>query len=133
MHDNSLFLATYKQADVDYDGEDWVYPGLSNYRADTMSGLGELYGLKCFELPVPTGTGQTWLMFTKTEQAEHIGSFVARMSDPEEMLLVATTWQARYENLRRHHLVKWSSGVTSIISSIAKVVRAGPSRAWKRF
>lgn len=132
MHRNSLFLATYKKADVDYQGEDWVYPGTSHYRADTVSELGRPYGLRCLELPVPTGTGQTWLLFVRAEGEQDVRDLVARVTHPDEMILVAATWQERYENLRRLVSARSARGVKPHIASVAKRAAAVLRRFWER-
>ncbi len=65
MHRDSQLLATYVPGEVNYQGEDWVYPACCTYTEATMTGLGKDHGLICTPLQWNHPSGQLWLRFRK--------------------------------------------------------------------
>ena len=50
LNNNGILLATYFRDVNDYEGNEWVYPGYTTFRNQTMKNLVEKYGLKFIEL-----------------------------------------------------------------------------------
>ena len=61
------FVATYVKGDTDYDGGEWVYPGVVRYRAETISAMAEECGLQVEELDRAHPNQQTWMILRLTD------------------------------------------------------------------
>ena len=66
-----IFAATYFEGDVDYAGDDWVYPGCVTYRFESMAAFAREQGLRCDRLDWPHPNGQQWLAFTRPLAEPH--------------------------------------------------------------
>lgn len=66
MHADSVFAATFFAGDSNYEGEEWVYPGIITYRPEYMVKLAEEYGFKCHIIDWPHRL-QTWMLLIKPE------------------------------------------------------------------
>jgi SAM-dependent methyltransferase len=62
----SKFFATFVPGDVDYDGDEWVYPGIVHFRTKTMRSIAAEHGfsMQLLEWPHPA---QQWALFTPEE------------------------------------------------------------------
>jgi SAM-dependent methyltransferase len=62
---DGIFAATYFVGDADYTGEEWVYPGRSEYRPEFMHEAAIESNLNCVHLDWPHPHGQTWIVFAR--------------------------------------------------------------------
>jgi len=62
MKKSSLFVATFFEGTVNYEGLDWVYPGLVTYTFRHMQQLVCRSGLRCGKIHFPHPAGQTWVL-----------------------------------------------------------------------
>jgi hypothetical protein len=62
----SMFFATFIPGDTDYDGDEWVYPGIVHFRTKTMRSIAADHGftMQLLEWPHPA---QQWALFTPEE------------------------------------------------------------------
>jgi cyclopropane fatty-acyl-phospholipid synthase-like methyltransferase len=62
----SKFFATFIPGDADYDGDEWVYPGIVRFRPETMRSIAAEHGftMRMLEWPHPS---QHWALFRPTE------------------------------------------------------------------
>ncbi len=65
----SKFFATYVPGDSDYEGSDWVYPGIVHFRTSTMRSIAAEHGftMKVLEWPHPS---QQWALFRPVEAGD---------------------------------------------------------------
>lgn len=70
MHENSVFLATYLESTKDHDGDDWVYPWVTQFRRDTIAQIVTDAGLVCHHLDLPHPFDQKW--FAAVDPASEI-------------------------------------------------------------
>jgi SAM-dependent methyltransferase len=64
MRDTGALFATFLRGNVDYAGEDWVYPGCVKYRIETMRQLACKHGFS-FELLKWYHPLQSWALFSR--------------------------------------------------------------------
>jgi SAM-dependent methyltransferase len=66
VHPESKFFATFVPGDVDYDGDEWVYPGIVHFRVKTMREVAAEHGftMQLLEWPHPA---QQWALFRPVE------------------------------------------------------------------
>jgi hypothetical protein len=65
MTDSSIFAATIDEStEKNYEGDEWVYPGITEYTRDCISDLVEVAQLKCQFMNTPHPWGQTWCIIT---------------------------------------------------------------------
>jgi hypothetical protein len=66
VNEDSQFFATFIRGAVDYDGDEWVYPGIVHFRPQTMRRIAREHGftMKVLEWPHPA---QTWVLFRPVE------------------------------------------------------------------
>ncbi len=64
MKPTSIFAATFLQADDNYQGDSWVYPGGVTYSLPFISSLVEDHDLTCVPVEWPHPSKQTWLLIT---------------------------------------------------------------------
>jgi hypothetical protein len=62
----SMFFATFIPGDTDYDGDEWVYPGIVRFRVKTMREIAAAHGftMQLLEWPHPS---QQWALFRPVE------------------------------------------------------------------
>ena len=64
MDKHSVMMVTFVEGDTDYNGDDWVYPGVVKYKPETISKMVQSCELQCkrtsFEHPA-----QTWYLIRK--------------------------------------------------------------------
>ena len=72
MRPSAIFAATYFQGDANYTGEEWVYPGHSNFRPDFMDRVAAEQGLVCKHLDWPHPQGQSWVVFATSSAASAV-------------------------------------------------------------
>jgi len=68
MHKDSIFIATYRPGEVDgvadYEGTEWVYPGCTWYRTETMVRMADEAGFSCVPYAPPKGIwSPAWLLY----------------------------------------------------------------------
>lgn len=119
MGPQSLFLATYKKSDRDYDGADWVYPDLTHYRCDTMIAAAQQCDLRCIEIPFDTLIGQTWCVFTLPEVTQDVAEAVDRVSRPCNCAADVKAWKDRHESLAAHPWVRFGRYLNQTIHRLA--------------
>lgn len=64
MTSESIFAATIDEADYNYEGDEWVYPGIAEYTREYIASLVENADLKCTFMNWPHPWGQTWFVVT---------------------------------------------------------------------
>lgn len=62
MTKNSLFVSTFVEAEVNYDGDDWVYPDFITYTRQKMMRLFKDHGFLCSVYVWPHPCLQTWMV-----------------------------------------------------------------------
>jgi hypothetical protein len=74
---HSKFFATFIPGEVDYDGDEWVYPGCVNFRRQTMRRIAGEHGftMKVLGWPHPA---QTWALFRPVEAPKQRLPFALR-------------------------------------------------------
>jgi hypothetical protein len=94
MHETSLFGANFMVGKRDYEGKDWVYPGMVTYTRRTISYMiacSGLFGLQtCYFHPK-----LTWWLIGKPENKQHLIALRKRVNKG-----------SRYMFDRHHHLVR---------------------------
>ncbi len=65
MNADSIFAATFVQGDSNYDGDEWLYPGVAKYTLEFFTELVENQGLSCKQINFSHRLGQTWVTITK--------------------------------------------------------------------
>jgi len=64
MHDDTIFIATYRPSEKDYTGTEWVYPGCVWFRTETMIRVAHEAGLTC-KVYKPPFWSPDWLLYKK--------------------------------------------------------------------
>lgn len=83
---DGVFAATYFKGDKDYEGNDWVYPGIVYFTPNFMRESAATLGLASVELPVPHPSNQTWVAFYQSgAQMPRLG-FVSGIIDEAAVL-----------------------------------------------
>jgi len=67
MHDNSVFIATFYHADVNYEGDVWVYPNVVGYTFEHIIDLASDVGLSVFDVEWVHYGKQTWFALMRDE------------------------------------------------------------------
>lgn len=63
MTESSLFAATFDESfDGDYEGDDWIYPGITEYTRDCLACLVDAAGLRAHFMSMKHPWGQTWMV-----------------------------------------------------------------------
>jgi len=62
MAEKGIFVATYLRGEMDYNGQEWVYPEAVHYRLESIQSLASEAGLKCAPVAWPHPR-QSWLVF----------------------------------------------------------------------
>ena len=76
MTDNSIFVATIDESSTkNYEGDEWVYPGITEYTRSKIQFLVEQQDLKCTFLDMVHPWGQTWLVITKKNKDFNYNNF----------------------------------------------------------
>lgn len=60
---DGLFAASFLEGDYDYEGTEWVYPGVVRFRAATIERMAAEAGLACRRLDWFHAGGQAWFVF----------------------------------------------------------------------
>jgi hypothetical protein len=63
MKPTSIFAASFLEGDEDYEGREWVYPGVVRFRAATIERLASEAGLACRRVDWFHIGGQAWFVF----------------------------------------------------------------------
>lgn len=63
LTESGIFAASYVQGKENYEGEDWVYPGLVTYTPEYMESLAVEQGLVCKHLKWNHPNRQTWVAY----------------------------------------------------------------------
>lgn len=63
MKPTTLFAASFLEGDADYAGEEWVYPGVVRFRAQTVESLAAEAGLRSRRMDWFHAGGQAWFVF----------------------------------------------------------------------
>lgn len=61
---SSIFAATFAEEEINYSGNEWVYPGCIHYTHDFFFDLVEQAGLRCSRLDRSHPNSQTWVAIT---------------------------------------------------------------------
>lgn len=69
MEPNAIFVANFVESNVNYEGDEWVYPGGSYYTMDFMRSLIAEQGLTCVPIQWPHPVGLRWIVIVHPEQA----------------------------------------------------------------
>jgi SAM-dependent methyltransferase len=60
MDENSVFLGTFLESTEDHAGDEWVYPWVTQFRPETITGIVTEAGLACHHLDLPHPFDQKW-------------------------------------------------------------------------
>lgn len=69
MEPNAMFVANFVESNINYEGDEWVYPGGSYYTMDFMRSLIEEQGLSCVPIDWPHPVGLRWIVIVHPDQA----------------------------------------------------------------
>lgn len=72
MKPTSIFIATFLQANDNYEGDEWVYPGGVHYTLDFIKSLVEDHGLACVPIEWPHPSNQTWVIITDPSHQDNL-------------------------------------------------------------
>jgi len=64
MKPNTIFITTFMKGDQDYEGDEWVYPGVITYKTSTMQDLTKSFGLYSQPITWPHPNKHTWLLIS---------------------------------------------------------------------
>ena len=64
-----MFIATFLRGNTNYEGNDWIYPGLVTYSRERMVELGQEAGFVCTSVGWPHHQGQAWIAFLHPENS----------------------------------------------------------------
>jgi hypothetical protein len=69
MSPSSLFVANFMEGPDNYTGDQWVYPGCSEFTMDFMIKMVESHGLACKPVTWPHPIGLSWIVIHRPEYA----------------------------------------------------------------
>lgn len=69
MEPHAIFVANFVESNVNYEGDEWVYPGGSYYTMDFMRSLIADQGLVCIPIQWPHPVGLRWIIIVHPDQA----------------------------------------------------------------
>lgn len=72
MKPTSIFAATFLQADENYTGDEWVYPGGVTYSLEFMNSLIKEHDLICLPIEWPHPSSQTWILITDPSHKDNL-------------------------------------------------------------
>lgn len=72
MNSRSIFAATYKQGNKNYNGTDWRYPKYTTYTLARMSEIATVAGLNCVPISWPHPRGAKWILLCKPENERYV-------------------------------------------------------------
>lgn len=75
MHTSSIFACTYHKGDVNYEGEEWVYPGVVPYKTEFFAKMVTDEGLRAQEIDWSAPPGQRWMLITRSDYEGRALSF----------------------------------------------------------
>lgn len=103
-----IFAATYFVGDSNYDGDEWVYPGLVHYRTEFFAEMVANAGLACMTLNWSHPNNQTWVAIAHPENlaAIPILSDAARIGVLEQQLAAAKQKLAEMKQLKGMKFVR---------------------------
>ncbi len=67
MHQSSIFACTYHRGDTNYNGEEWVYPGVASYKTEFFIKMVTDEGLQAQEIEWNAPPGQRWMLITRSD------------------------------------------------------------------
>jgi len=70
MEPNAIFVANFVESNVNYQGDNWVYPGGSYYTMDFMQNLIAEQGLACVPIHWPHPVGLRWILIVHPDHAQ---------------------------------------------------------------
>lgn len=77
MHKDGMFIAAFLRGNTNYEGNDWIYPGLVTYSRERMVELGQEAGFVCTSVGWPHHQGQAWIAFLHPENSRLATSAMA--------------------------------------------------------
>lgn len=87
MARNSVFLATFHESENEYVGADWVYPGISQYRKETITSIVEGAGMACHHLNWPHPFDQKWFVVVRPDSELNTEKLLAGYTFSHEAFL----------------------------------------------
>jgi hypothetical protein len=98
MKPDSVFIATYRDGELDYEGDSWVYPDVVTYRFETLRSLAEDYGLTLTRIDWPHPNRLDWVVLTRT------GGVLPTQLKSETAVVLALRDQLAYERSRLRYI-----------------------------
>lgn len=65
LSEKGVFVATFFLDEEDYEGSEWVYPGKTTFRYETIEAVAKTYGLYCSRVHWKFHVKQFWVAFSK--------------------------------------------------------------------
>lgn len=95
MKDTSVLVANFSLGQEDYQGSDWIYPGVVAYRHKTIVNMVEKAGLTCVRIN-GFHPKLTWYLIANAEMQDTLKSWQKRLRNRQRPLPVAKKTRTRW-------------------------------------
>ncbi len=118
MGPQSQFVANFGQGDEDYQGEEWVYPGVINYTLEHMQELVERVGMvgRTISWPHPAG-GLTWMVITQPGHENSLEG-LEDVSHQHAIMIELQAYKDKLSRLEAHPYARLGKAVNYLIQRL---------------
>jgi methyltransferase family protein len=115
MAPSSLFVANFMEGADNYAGDQWVYPGCSEFTIDFMIKLVESHGLICKSVVWPHPIGLSWIVI---HRPDYIGDVLELTQQPAFLKGELSVYKKRLAELQQNPYVKIALSVNKLVAKI---------------
>jgi hypothetical protein len=115
MMPSSLFVANFMEGPENYAGDQWVYPGCSEFRMDFMIKLVESYGLVCKPLTWPHPIGLSWIVI---HRSDYTGAALELTQTPAFLKGELSVYKKQLARIQQNPYVKLALVVNKAVAKL---------------
>ncbi|MEO7912080.1 MAG: class I SAM-dependent methyltransferase [Roseiflexaceae bacterium] len=115
MTPSSLFVANFMEGPDNYAGDQWVYPGCSEFTLDFMIKMVESHGLVCKPVPWPHPIGLSWIVI---HRPEHNGDALDLAQQPVFLKSELKVYKQQIAQLQQNPYVKIALGIKQVVTKL---------------
>lgn len=120
MKPQAIFVANFVESEVNYTGDEWVYPGGSTYTLEFMSQMVADHGLTCIPLDWPHPVNLKWIAIVRPE---HAGSLPILSGQLPALKAERDQYRQRLEKLEHHPYVRIGLAMSRMLRQVKRRLR----------
>ncbi|MEP7190009.1 MAG: class I SAM-dependent methyltransferase [Roseiflexaceae bacterium] len=115
MTPSSLFITNFMEGPDNYSGDEWVYPGCSEFTMDFMTKLVESHGLLCKPIAWPHPIGLSWIVI---HRPEYTGDALEITQQPAFLKGELNVYKRQLRQLQQNPYVKIALSVKQAVAKL---------------